>query len=192
MSRPMKIVFTASIILNVLFLGIAAGGMFHHEPREMPPWEKAKETLAPETIEVIKSTFKEKKEEIVPLFKEASQKKSAMKEVITAPEMDGDAYDALAEELKILNGKLMDHRISSIKAIFAGLPQEERAKIADHTVEKLLGKPPRPEKREGMRSHKTRRFDSERMHKKGAIDAAPGRMPFEAREPLDPPANQAE
>ena len=99
------------------FLGLYAGH-FYHEAREPRPWDKTKEALAPETREVLKATFKGKMKEILPLFEEARQKKEEMRTVISAPELDGAAYDALAVELEDLNTKFMEHRLAAIKVIF--------------------------------------------------------------------------
>ena len=194
MNKPVKIVFTVSLILNVLFLGLAAGGILYHSREAQRPWEKMKKELASETRDVIKTTFKGKKEDFMPLFIEARVKKEALKSVLIAPEFDGDVYDAFAGEFRILNGQLMDNRLSAIKSIFSKLPQEERVKIADHTVEKILGKPPHSRKgrigtREDGYSPHSGINSSGRIDKKGAIRAERGRTPFDARRVSEGGAN---
>jgi uncharacterized membrane protein len=198
MNKPAKIFFTGSLILNVLFLGVAAGGLFYDDHKPPRPWERTKAELAPETLTIIKATFKGKKEEIVPLFKEARTKKQAMKAIISAPELDERAYDTLADELKVLNGKLMDHRLTTIKSIFSQLSQEERVKMAEHTVEKMLGNPPQ-DRQGGVRNHgEFKRFpnsginSSERMHKKGAIEVEGDIAPFDASRPAEDGTNHEE
>jgi|GEM_PF-3760133 len=199
MNKPVKIVFTVSLILNVLFLGLAAGEVFfdddHH--RGHRPWDEAKAALAPDTRDIMKATFKEKKKDIIPLFKDARQKKEAMKVILSASEFDGEAYDELAAELGALKGKFMEHRFAAIKTIFSQLPQEERAKIAGHTVEKMLGKPPHGRKirihhRETIRSSHSGVNESQRIHKRGAIEAAPGKRSFDAREVIEDDGNHYE
>ncbi len=195
MNKPVKIVFTVSLILNVLFLGVAAGGVFYHSREPQRPWEKTRAELAPETRDIIKATFKGKKEIIMPLLKDAYKKKVAMKAILAAPEFNDEAYDALAAEFGAIHGQLIDNRFSAIKAIFSKLPQEERAKMAGHTVEKMLGKPPH-DRKDRMRKPETRRFphsginSSERMDKRGAIEAQGGRPSFDARRSFENGANR--
>ncbi|MCK5384886.1 MAG: periplasmic heavy metal sensor [Alphaproteobacteria bacterium] len=191
MSKLAKIIFTLSLILNVLFLGLVAGRVYHEANRQRP-WDKTKEALAPETREVLKTTFKEKKKEIIPLFKDVHKKKEAMKAIIIAPEFDGEAYDALVGEFKELNSKFMEHRSATIKSIFLQLPQEERAKMAHHTVERMLGNFRHRGKDRRTFRQKTGRFDSERIHKRGAIESAPGKEPFSVRKVQEAETNQAE
>ncbi len=196
MSKTAKIIFTLSLILNALFLGLFSGQLYHvkHEPR---PWDEMKAALAPETLTLMKATFKEKGKDVFPLFREADQKKKAMRDVIVAPEFDPQAFDALAVDLSGLNNRLMDHRLVTIKSILSRLPQAEREKMADHTVERLLGAP-REGKRAMMRARNAQANNKDGMGaaagmmngdmppaKPGAIEAAPGDVPFDARVPME-------
>lgn len=152
MSKKVKILFTFSLILNVLFLSMVAGHFFH-QSGEGRPWDETKAMLAPETREVMNVAFKKNKGEIVSFFGEAHKNKEAMKALLSAPEFDGAAYDVMAEKLEVFSGQMMGHRVSVIKEIFSQLPQEERLKMAGHTVDKMLGKPPVRHGRDGGKHH---------------------------------------
>lgn len=142
MRNAAKIVLTVSLVLNVLFLGAFFGRVYHGDRHEPGDWQKMKVALAPETQEVLKATFSAKKRDVIPLFKQAHQKKEAMKFLIMAEEFDEQAYSFLAQEMKTLSMQLMTHRLITIKTILSQLPQAERAKMAEHTANMLLGNPP--------------------------------------------------
>lgn len=139
MTKTVKIIFTMSLVLNVLLLGGGIGALVHH-PERAGEWKKVKESLSPETRDLMKATFKKSKGEVFPLFKEVRKKKQEMKNVIMAEEFDPDVYDELATELKSIKGPLLDHKLEIIKGVLSQLPQDERVKLADHTVDKLFGK----------------------------------------------------
>jgi uncharacterized membrane protein len=198
MNKPVKIAFTASLILNVLLIGFEAGKVFHGD-HEAPPWQKTKEALAPETIDFMKTTFKGKKEEVLPLFMDVHKKKKAMKDILIAPDFDGDAYDVLVAEFKAVNDKLIDGRMEITKILFSQLSQEERAKLAEHIVEKMMGNPPheRSERRSrrGRDQHFSHPQEGEAEHvmrKAGAIEAQRGRAIFDSRELQESDTNPSE
>ena len=140
MKKSVKIIFTLSIILNLLLLGLIGGHAMRvrGEPR---PWDEMKTALAPETLGVLKTTFKDKRKDIFPLFKEARNIKQQMKSIITAESFDLAAFDAQAKALQDLNVQFSEHRLEALRDILSQLPQAERAKLADHTVDKLFGRP---------------------------------------------------
>ena len=138
MSKKMKVLFTISIILNVLFIGLMVGHF--QKMKKHADWDQVKETLAPETRDILKDTFKDKWKDMRAAFKEMRENKQAMKDVLTAEDFDPVAYDAVAEKMIEFNGTFMQGRIDTIKKIFAKLPKEERVKLADHTIEKLTGR----------------------------------------------------
>lgn len=150
MKKSVKIIFTLSIILNLLLLGVMGGHVYRmkHEHR---PWDEVKESLAPETHQVFKEAFKGKGKEIVPFIRDVRQKKRAVKEVIVAEEFDSAAFDMAARELLALKESFSNSKMKFIEGVLSQLPQEERVKLADHMVEKLFGKAPR--KKGGKHKH---------------------------------------
>lgn len=138
MSKKIKVIFTLSIILNVLFIGLMVGHF--QKMKKHADWHQVKETLAPETRDILKDTFKGRWKNMRTAFKEMRDNKMAMKEVLIAEDFDTLAYDKVAEKMVEFNGIFMRDRIDAIKEVFAKLPQEERVKLADHTIEKLTGR----------------------------------------------------
>ncbi len=142
MSKSVKIVFTVSILLNVLFLGIAVGGFVHGMQVQQRPWDRTKARLTHESRDIIKSVFKHKRKAVMPLFKEVVKQREEVRNILSAPEFDVNAYDAFVAEFKTLNWKLMDSRLNAVRDIFSKLPVEERRKIAGYMAGKILGKVP--------------------------------------------------
>jgi len=155
MSKKMKVIFTISIILNVLFIGLMVGHF--QKMKKHADWHQVKETLAPETRDILKDTFKDRWKDMRAAFKEMRENKQAMKDVLTAEDFDPTAYDAVAEKMIEFNGTFMQGRIEAIKEVFAKLPQEERLKLADHTIDKLTGR--------GHSRHKKKPYDKEKAER---------------------------
>ncbi|MGN7439198.1 MAG: periplasmic heavy metal sensor [Alcanivorax sp.] len=178
MSKKIKVIFTLSIILNVLFIGLMVGHF--QKMKKHADWHQVKETLAPETRGILKDTFKGRWKNMRTAFKEMRDNKMAMKEVLIAEDFDALAYDKVAEKMVEFNGIFMRDRIDAIKEVFAKLPQEERVKLADHTIEKLTGrghprhKKPPHDKDKAERWEKSKHDDVEdRPQEPDAVDAPP-------------------
>ncbi len=139
MKKSVKIIFTLSIILNLLLLGIIGGHAYRikNKPRA---WDEVKQSLAPETNKVFKEAFKGKGKDIWRFSKDVKQRKQALKEVIVAEEFDSVAFDAAARDLLTLKEAFSDRKVKFMEGVLSQLPQEERVKLADHMVEKLFGK----------------------------------------------------
>lgn len=137
MKRSVNIIFTLSVVLNLLLIGVI-GGYIYKKQNEPGSWHQVKETLAPETKKIMRDSFKRK--EMIAMFMEARKKRSEIEKVLTAEEFDPVAYDALAQEIQAMNTQFSAKRLEHIKRIATKLPQEERKKLAKHAVSKLFGK----------------------------------------------------
>jgi len=139
MKKSVKIIFTLSIALNLLFIGLV-GGYIYRVKFTPKPWEEVKSKLSPETRDVIRTSFKEGRGEIIPLIRDIRKKKKAMKQIITANEFDVSAYNNLVQEIQALDRKFIKSKYDRVGNILSKLPQEERLKMADHLVGRLFGR----------------------------------------------------
>ena len=139
MKKSVKIIFTSSIVLNLLFIGLV-GGYIYRVKFVPKPWEEVKSKLSPETRDIIRTSFKEGRGEIIPLIRDIRKKKKAMKRIITANEFDVSAYNKLVQEIQALDKKFIKSKYDKVGNILSKLPQGERLKMADHLVGRLFGR----------------------------------------------------
>ncbi len=140
MSKKIKLIFTMSILFNVLLVGSMAGGAYHMKRHTGQSWHKLKADLAPDTRDLVHATFKGKKDEIKPMFKNMREKAKAFEDILAAEEFDAEAYAVAANELTDLSVQISQYRIKMFGSIAAQLPPEERAKIAKIVAAKILGR----------------------------------------------------
>lgn len=136
----MKIIFTLSLVINILLLGILGGQAYRMKHGGHGSWGTLREKLTPETRALMKQTFKDKKPEIFVIFKEVREKKKALIEVYSAEIFDPVAYDAAARDLQQLGIKIANHKLETFKELGAQLPQEDRKVLAQKLVSTVLGK----------------------------------------------------
>lgn len=131
MKKHVKIVFTISIILNMLFAGMLAGMAMR--PDAPPSWrdEKLMAALSPEARSLMDENFKATHEKLHPVFLQAREKRKELIGVIEAERFDPDAYRRKAAELRSLQDKIMDSRVVTAGTLAAQLKQEDRRLMSE-------------------------------------------------------------
>ncbi len=155
MRRSTKIILGASLITNLLLIGLIGGAVYKKWSER--PWHEVKQQLEPETRNVVARTFQDKFREIRPIGKEARKARGELVKVMTADEFDPEAFDRAAAELTGLRDRMAEIKLQATKDILSKLPKEERAKMAHHMAVKIGG---------GM-EHKVRRDRRPRPMKPG-------------------------
>ena len=135
MRKSMKTLFTISVLLNVVLLGVLGGIAYKHWANH--PWQKVKSDLDPETRNVIARNFRSTHKEIKPLAQRAHEQRETLMEIFEAEEFDADAFDAAVAAMQENQEKVMDIKIDTMKRIAKELPPEERVKLARKFVSAL-------------------------------------------------------
>lgn len=136
MSRKLKLIFTASVLLNVVLLALAAGFMMRFVRYDIPiPGQ-----MSPDARHFIARHFQEGRDQIKPLIDEAKQHRAAVEEIITAEEFDRAAYDKAVAEMLATRGKISDKRADIMGGALADLPQADRVKFANRILDGLEGR----------------------------------------------------
>ena len=173
MSKKIKIVFTFSVLLNVLLLGVSAGYALKRYTYE--PWSEMKETLAPETRELLRTTLKERLQEARPRIQAYREARSELEAVLTAKIFDEKAYALAAKRMIDLGGDISAHKMETIRTLASALPVEERRKMAQKFVRVLSGKGPREHREHGdkfgagLKSSGDHVLDTERFNDEGPV-----------------------
>lgn len=150
MSKRMKIIFTVSVALNVLLLGVVAGHI--GQKYKKAPWEGA--ALSEESQKKARQVFRE----FTPLKKDIWAKKRAMNDLLLADEFDEAVYDSLAMEAAQLKQEIEIKRSAAMKDVLTELSPEERQALVEHMSKRIEKRIKRHEKwgRKGREREKKR------------------------------------
>lgn len=139
MTRRIKYIFTVSVLLNLVLLGVVVGHWSHHVPwNHDVGWAAEREALSPETKKVMREIFNERKEGIHRIFSQARHHKEAMRQAFTAEPFDADAYDRAAQEVKDISAEMSSHKLETFKRVAQRLPLAERKKLANKMERTIL------------------------------------------------------
>lgn len=136
MKRSTKIIFTGSLLLNLLLIGLVGG----HVAKRWSDHSMAgiRAQLSPESRNVVGRTFQSTFREIRPLGQEARKARADMVKILSAKEFDQEAFDTAADKLKTLQGDIQDLKIDATREVASQLSVEDRRKMADRMA-KMVG-----------------------------------------------------
>ena len=137
MTRYIKIIFTFSLLLNVLLIGVVGAGMYKRY--QATDFSQSRIADNPNIKNVVKKAVIENRSQARANMKEMRSRLSALKDVIEAKDFDRAAYDAQVS--KILSGR---NDMAKIKAKAMGdalsdLSYEERQEFSRHALKSLIG-----------------------------------------------------
>jgi uncharacterized membrane protein len=135
MSRTVKFIFTASLLLNALFLGASSGLAYQHW--SAPGWHDLKKDLSPEVRDLMMSSFKKSHPDMRALADEAKQKRLQAVDIMNAENFDEAAFDQAVADLTAIQNKMIARKLQMIKEISGALPAEERRKLSEKMVGSL-------------------------------------------------------
>ena len=128
MSKSLKIIFTLSIILNVLLLGVIAGHTYKKWNDD--PIEQAMDEMSPEGRNIvarkIQAAFREGRDEM----RSMRQSKKQLQSLLTAEEFDASAFEEEALKLHELIKEKGFKRIEITKELAQELSLEDRKVLA--------------------------------------------------------------
>ncbi len=138
MSKKMKLVFTLSVLANLLLAGLMIG----HSAKRWggpPPALPSAENLSAESAALIRKVFEEERAGLQPLIDEMRGVKSDLMHAVSAETFDTQAFDKAARKMKGTLGKMTAQRLDMFKSVSEQLPQEDRVKFADKFVRFIQG-----------------------------------------------------
>ncbi len=138
MSKKMKLLFTLSVLANLLLAGLMIGHSAKRW-RGPPPALPSAENLSAESAALIRKAFEEERPNLQPLIDEMRGVKSDLMHAVSAETFDAKAFDTAARKMKATLGKMTAQRLDMFKSVSAQLPQEDRVKFADKFVRFIQG-----------------------------------------------------
>jgi uncharacterized membrane protein len=131
MSRKQKSIFTVSILLNIVFLGMIAAFYFC-APSFV--WQRgpvpAVAGISPEARALVRETFHSAGDEMRGKFREAREARGEVLEVLSADTFDPAAYDAASARLSAVKQDLAAAKARVTRELAEKLPAADRRKIA--------------------------------------------------------------
>ncbi len=134
MSKGLKIILAASVLLNVLLLGILIGTFSHTFLGRMEKGKRALmflKDLPPEKRDMVIETMKEMRKESRETRKKIREKRDEVIDVFSAPEFDPALFDRKVAEMHALMGEVTAGIAEETKKIASELNYEERKAVAD-------------------------------------------------------------
>ena len=132
MNRRMKLIFTISVLLNIVFVGVGAG-MFYKFCQDVPiPGE-----MSPDARNFVARTYQKGREDVKPLITEVKARKKKVESLLLADKFDEKAYDAAVEDVLETQSKIMHHRAETMSKALVQLSPEDRKKFSNHILDGL-------------------------------------------------------
>lgn len=139
MNRRMKMIFTVSVLLNIVFIGVGAGLFFRFCQEEVHiPGQ-----ISPEAKHFIARTYQEGREEVKPLIEEVKKDRAKVEAVLTADTFDAEAYKAQVSEMLDSRDAISRKRAEIMGRALVDLPPEDRKEFAKRILDGLEGHKPR-------------------------------------------------
>lgn len=135
MSRKIKIIFTLSVLLNIIFLGVIGGGMLRiYNHFGQGEFRKEIESLPEDVQKRIDMAFRSSRQEMRNLFKEARDAKEAVRNSLNAESFDPQAYQEASEALNQVRYRMMQTQARKTGSIASELSAEERRRFAGYLM----------------------------------------------------------
>ena len=143
MSKTLKILFTASIILNVLLAGVVIGTFSHDFKRKVSMRHDIDETLKEfpaDKRDLVTEAVESLRERTRKTKKEIHEKRKEIVAILTAPEFDPALYDKKVTELHTLMNSLGNEFADTARGLALNLDQDERKALADVIMKRRGGR----------------------------------------------------
>lgn len=147
MNKRMKMIFTVSILLNIVFIGVGAGMLFKY-CQDIP----IPGTMSPDARNFVARTYQNGREAVKPLITEVKARREKVEDILESDNFDRKAYDAAVDELLETQGKIARHRADTMGKALTELSDEDRQKFSKEIINGLT--PGRPRHRGGHKDWK--------------------------------------
>jgi uncharacterized membrane protein len=128
-NKGLKALFTLSILLNVLLLGIGGGMAYQHFSHE--PAEHIYREMSPEARHIVARTVQNAFREGRETMGEARECKKNLRAIIAAENFDEDKFVAEAQRMQSIKAEMGKKRIEVTLELAKQLSQEDRKVLAE-------------------------------------------------------------
>lgn len=143
MTKAVKLAFLASLVLNLLLLGVILGqlprGLEATPPTRQQRMEEGLKKLPEPAQSRIREKFAQMRATAEPLRQQIDKARGETLRLLSAESFDGAAYDRQMSEIEELRGEMFKRMGQTMKQTVKELSPEERRMVAD-----LLRRPAPP------------------------------------------------
>lgn len=134
-SRHMKMLFSLSLALNVLLIGIVIGmavrSYYDH------PWHETRRDLSPEAQHHFARASQRTHQDIKPLISQARNTRKALMRVIADDTFNEAEYERLTKKLNSLQVKIANAKAEGVRELISELPDGDRKTFSRHFAQQL-------------------------------------------------------
>lgn len=132
MSKKAKLIFTASILLNLLLLGAGSGMLVKRAYNN--PWSQAYQDLGPQSQHSVARAFQKARKDMRATRKEFHAARRELTKILQKDTLDEEAYAQAMERMNEAQAKMHTHKIEMMKDIMRDLSPEEREILTDRIM----------------------------------------------------------
>lgn len=136
MSWCVKFLFTVSVLLNVALVGVVAG----HFMKKQERWNEVHAELAPETRELMKEVYRNKRSVIRANMKTAAEKEQQIAYIFSEEDFDAQKFQDAVRDWLIFHEGVTKSKLKTMVQVAEQTSQEERVKLSKRFVSVLVGK----------------------------------------------------
>lgn len=137
MKRGIRIIFTASLLLNMLLLGVVGGHVYMQW--QAHPWQDVREDLSPEARNKAARIFQSAFRKIREVGDGARKARAELVKTLSAETFDPKAFDRDAMKLAEARAEITTLKIEATKEVAEVLDAQERAKMARRMTDIIGG-----------------------------------------------------
>lgn len=138
MRRRIKIIFTCSVLLNVVLIALVLGTYYRFQ-RDASP---TPEMLSPQSQEILSNTFRQGREEIGPLFGSMKAERAKVETILRSENFDAAGYDIAVDSMLDARELVTRKKAEIMGRAMVELSAQERQKFAGYFLDKLEGRYP--------------------------------------------------
>ena len=137
MTKTMKIIFTLSILINLVLIGVVGGSFYKHHKKYAHPIPKE---LSAESRAELEDDMKASREKMRAQFKELKKYHGELRSVVTAEEFDIDAYNESVDRILDTKDEMGKQKAEMMGNILSKLSLEERRKVSERFLKSFTHK----------------------------------------------------
>lgn len=138
MTTGLRVIFTVSVIMNVLLMG-AAAGFFVQRWSVSPSWEITREALSPESRNIVARVFQKFHRDVKEDVGAVRSARKEMVQILKAESFDEAAFDKVQAKMQKAQFKVMEQKALITKDLAMQLSGDDRQKLAENLVKALGG-----------------------------------------------------
>lgn len=138
MSKPIKIIFTLSLLLNLILVGVSAGCLWKRHDHKMPFNEASEQTRTQ-----FRAAFEERRADMRADIETVRASRATLEKIIAAEPFDRGAYNLEVQNVLNIRDRMGQRRADILGDVLEKLTAEDRVEIAQKISAKLADDRPR-------------------------------------------------